>query len=340
MIEPNERSTKVEQRNYLHSLASEMVDKFILRTEKVEQVLIKVEAENEHEKQKAKHFQCRISGCGKAFKHDGKARREHKATHGMTHSVQPSKCSGAIYENRDDMLNYQLVLLEFGMLVQNFFDAIIEGDGERIVRCWEFFLPYLRCDGQGSTHYALEAFYLLCRVNALLTPKAAHELKWNRFFKNKNGPGGKIPLNLSLEHHNKLIETLMQSLGPSGTNQHCLNRYIKAIRVNKDVLDRFDQQIFFKKGSREHKDRCEKADLYKNVNELVENYALTHMNGRKYMDLCNVNDSILDGVDMHAMFTRIKEHKKKFLQKSVQDNHIIFIKQKNMLCNSYLFWFT
>eukprot|EP00795_Rhopilema_esculentum_P004039 gene4039-20214_t len=164
MMQANERSTTEEKRNNLHSLASEIVDKFILRTEKVEHILNKVEAENEHEKQKAqKHFQCRFSGCGKVFKYDGKARREHEATHGMTHSVQPSKSSGA--------------------------------------------------------------------------------------------------------------------------------------------------------RSGEHKRRCEKADLHKVVNELVEHDALTHKNGRKYKHFCNVNDSILDGFDMHAMFAWINEHKKKVLQK-------------------------
>eukprot|EP00795_Rhopilema_esculentum_P010018 gene10018-18649_t len=163
-MQANERSTTEEKRNNLHSLASEIVDKFILRTEKVEHILNKVEAENEHEKQKAqKHFQCRFSGCGKVFKYDGKARREHEATHGMTHSVQPSKSSGA--------------------------------------------------------------------------------------------------------------------------------------------------------RSGEHKRRCEKADLHKVVNELVKYDALTHKNGRKYKHFCNVNDSILDGFDMHAMFAWINEHKKKVLQK-------------------------
>eukprot|EP00794_Sanderia_malayensis_P012437 gene12437-13723_t len=267
IITVNEKSTKAGKKNFLHSLASEIVDKFILRAEQVEQTLEKIETEREHEKQKGqKNFNCRFPGCNKIFKYDGKTRKEHEATH----EIKSCKSSPTTIENRDDMYNYQLALLEIGMLIQNFFDAISEGDGEGILRSWKFFLPYLRNDGKGSSKYALEAFFMMCQVNALLTPKAAHELKWNRFCKNKNGQGGNIPLELALEHHNKLIKTLMQNLGPNATNKHCLSRFIKALRVNKDVLDSFDQQVFFKKRSGDHKRRCEKADLNKVVNELVK----------------------------------------------------------------------
>ena len=311
-IKVNEKSTNEEKRNFLQSFASEVVDKFILRAEKVEQILEKVEAEKEYEKERVqKQFNCRFPGCNKMFKFDGKARKEHEATHG----IQACKSSAVTVENKDDMYNYQLALLEVGMLVQNFYDAISEGDGERIVRCWKFFLPYLRNDGKGSSKYALEAFFMMCQVNALLTPRAAHELKWNRFCKNKNGAGGNIPLDLALEHHNKLIKTLMQNLGPNATNKHCLNRYIKALRVNKDVLDSFDQQVLFKRRSGEHKRRCEKADLIKLVKELVKNDAFTQKNDRKYKHFCNIADSMLHGFDMHVMFKWVNEHKKKILQK-------------------------
>ena len=65
------------------------------------------------------------------------------------------------------------------MLILNFFDAIKEGDGKRTFGCWKFQLPYLRND-PGSTKHALEALGMICQVYALLPPKHAHELVWNR----------------------------------------------------------------------------------------------------------------------------------------------------------------
>ena len=60
--------------------------------------------------------------------------------------------------------------LEYGMLILNFFDAIREGDGKCIFRCWKFQLPYLRNDA-GSTKYALEALGMMFPVYGLLSPK-------------------------------------------------------------------------------------------------------------------------------------------------------------------------
>jgi hypothetical protein len=45
-------------------------------------------------------------------------------------------------EDRNYMLAYQKALLDYGMLIMNFWDAIAEGDGDCVLRCWKFFLMY------------------------------------------------------------------------------------------------------------------------------------------------------------------------------------------------------
>ncbi len=137
------------------------------------------------------HFKCRLSTCNNTFKHDGKIRREHEKLHGF-HQIQ--NCSDEEEKKkRDDVKSYQCSLLEYGMLQINFHDAISEGDGARVLRCWKFMLPYLRKDGASSRKYALKGLYLLFQVNALLKPKDAYSLMWNRFHKSKLGLGGNIP---------------------------------------------------------------------------------------------------------------------------------------------------
>ena len=75
---------------------------------------------------------------------------------------------------RDDMLNYQYPLLEYGMLFCNFSDAVSEGDGQRIIWFWKFFLMFLKGDAQRSTKYALEGLNIMCQIYALLSPRDAH----------------------------------------------------------------------------------------------------------------------------------------------------------------------
>ena len=97
-------------------------------------------------------------------------------------------------EDRDDMLSYQKALLNYGMIVINLWDAISEGDDPSVIRCWKFFLMYLKHQGGSATKYALEALYLMFQVRALLSPQAAQRLIWSRFTKNKAGAGGQHSL--------------------------------------------------------------------------------------------------------------------------------------------------
>lgn len=74
----------------------------------------------------------------------------------------------------DDMLAHQKALMEYGILLHNFKDAVSEGDSERDLSRWKFFLLHLR-NGKKSTKYALEALYIMFKVYVLLTPKASHK---------------------------------------------------------------------------------------------------------------------------------------------------------------------
>ena len=109
----------------------------------------------------------------------------------------------------DDMYNYQRALLEYGMVIINFLDAISEGDGARVIRNWKFLLLYFQHD-KGSQKYSLEALYLMFQVYALLSPKAAHHIVWNRFAKRKHSLGGNIPLDLALEFLNRIFVSAKQ----------------------------------------------------------------------------------------------------------------------------------
>ena len=137
------------------------------------------------------------------------------------------------------MRSYQCSLLEYGMLQMNLHDAVSEGDGARVLRCWKYMLPYLRKDGASSRKYALEALYLLFQFNSL-SPKDAYSLMWNRFHKSKLRHCGNIPLDMALEHFNLLVKTVLRKLGSNITNKNAIDPIIKALTYNKAPLDRFD----------------------------------------------------------------------------------------------------
>ena len=52
------------------------------------------------------------------------------------------------------------ILLQIDAIL-NFYDAISEADGARLVRCWKLMLQYLKAGGQRSRKYALKALYFI-----------------------------------------------------------------------------------------------------------------------------------------------------------------------------------
>eukprot|EP00794_Sanderia_malayensis_P008377 gene8377-9276_t len=217
--------TNKEKKDYLFNLSAEVVDKFIIRKEQ----------------------NSRIVKRQLTFKFDEKRRVEHEITHGL-HTENPSS-SQLI---KDGMFNYQCSLLDVGMVVVNFYDAVSEGDGPRVIRCWKFMLQYLKKDGASSRKYAPEALYMVFQIYAILPEIDAHHLIWNRFHKSKSCRGGNVPQDLALEHYNNLLKSVIKNLGPNSTNTKVIDRYCKALTVNKKFLENFDRSCHVIRRSGKH----------------------------------------------------------------------------------------
>ena len=60
--------------------------------------------------------------------------------------------------NLDHVYEYACEVMQLGLLFE-FKDAIREGDGHRIIRCWRYFLLIFKHTNR--TNYSIEAFHLL-----------------------------------------------------------------------------------------------------------------------------------------------------------------------------------
>ena len=133
------------QAAFLKKIANDVVDNYIINEDNIAILMEDLEKHRYNDVGKLDNgrFACRFNSCSKTFAHDGKRRIAHEKTHGMhSHSTdkQHTICPVPV---KDDVSNYQHALLEYGMLFLNFCDAISEGDGSRILRCWKFFLMFL-----------------------------------------------------------------------------------------------------------------------------------------------------------------------------------------------------
>ena len=92
--------------------------------------------------------------------------------------------------------------LEIGMIIKNFFDAVNEGDGERIFRSWKFMVIYLQADG-GRSKKVCSRSILSCGTVLFISIRERYISPYlNRFTKILDSLGGNILLDLALEHLN------------------------------------------------------------------------------------------------------------------------------------------
>lgn len=311
------------KREFLHKIASQVVDKYILQKENVQCLLKKVLTQDEIQQYWLKdmtpdgRFKCRYPSCPQTFTFDAASRRIHENNHDppvcAIYDVSPEVVDAQLSaEEHDDMFNYQCSFLELSMIILNFLDAIKEGDGLRVLRCWKFMLPYLH-HHKGSTKYALEALFLIFQANALLSPRDAHRLVWNRFALLKKGMGGNIPLDLHLEFMHKILKEVVRKLGPNASNKKCIDRYAHSLDVNSVILANFDANCHITKRSGKHTRKSQSSDLDKVVQQLMEQKALTFTPGRAYGHFSNIEPTVLNNFNLQKMYKWINKHKRNIL---------------------------
>ena len=101
---------------------------------------------------------------------------------------------------------------------------------------------HFKQDGSGSTKYSLEALYHLFQVYALLSPREAERLIWNRKVNNKGCSGCNVAMDLALEHDNHLVEDMIRGLG-ANISQESVCRICRAFFVLTSFLQCFDQEL-------------------------------------------------------------------------------------------------
>ena len=298
-------STAPVQQKFLKDLACKIVDTYIINEENINALKEKLKKERSIDTGLLANgrFGCRFPGCTKSFTFDGKSRIAHEKTHGMHSHPSALPIPTSVASVKDDVRNYQLALLEYGMLFMNFTDAISEADGLRILRCWKFFLMFMKMDGAQSRKYALEGLHLLSQFYTIL----------------KHGMGGNIPLDLALEHYNRVLKEVIKKMRPNASNKTAISRFCKSISINKQLMDNFDLDCKVLKQSGLHIQKKCLGDLNKIVNELVVNNAFKCCAGRSYRHFKDCPPSLLSNFDLHGMFKWINEHKKNiFLNKTAR----------------------
>ncbi|KAL5467435.1 hypothetical protein EMCRGX_G031658 [Ephydatia muelleri] len=124
-------------------------------------------------------------------------------------------------ELNDHIQQYAMETISMGLLFSEFKDAIKEGDGERVLRCWKYFMLLFR--GSRHSNYCIEALRLLALYYYILPPRYAAQMLWGRFINTHGQEGCNVSADIHMEHLNRLCKESISHLGANKT-PHAIER--------------------------------------------------------------------------------------------------------------------
>ncbi len=182
--------------------------------------------------------------------------------------------------------------MSLGCFYMEYSDAIREGDGGRMLRCWRYLLPMFRSSGRKN--YALESLNLLVQHDFTLSPKQATKLIWSRFVNTMGLKGTNISNDLHMEHLNRLIKTSISGLGANKTVNYIM-KVSKVLHVLSPVLNNFDTENEVAHVSGRHQKASEMKDMRIILNEFTS--------VSKYFPIAVIHFFLILGIQLHAHST-------------------------------------
>ena len=221
------------------------------------------------------------------------------------------------HENEDFNFNYGCLHIALGLLLRNAEDTVKEGDGERLLMTWKFLTYIFRLKGHNK--YALAGLRIIASVEALLTPRQAHRLTWNRFAGRKEGKGKRISRNLRVEQLNKISKEEIRALGFPNINEESVmnaTRATASIDEMQEQAKKDDLGMSSRSGY-----HCNKRSIttFQCILEQVHNKAkmFQFQPGRKFLVFPNLSREIFANLSPTSLQRWIKKHRNRWHKQNI-----------------------
>ncbi len=106
----------------------------------------------------------------------------------------------------DGVVTYARELLTLGLIWLQFYEAVKEGDGDRIQLTWKILIPVLKTTNH--VNYFKEAANLVLQTQ-MLSQRKAEQLLWSRCINTQGRKGHNLPHNLHQEHLNRRLKGVL-----------------------------------------------------------------------------------------------------------------------------------
>ena len=211
----------------------------------------------------------------------------------------------------DDKVHaYACQAISLGLLYFEFVDAIREGDGTRILRCWRYLLPLFRATGRKN--YSLEALLMLYDHKYVFSPRLSHQLMWSRCINTRGIAGRNISCDLFMEHLNRLCKEAIAGLRANKSDK-AIVRVGKAIGTLYPVLEQFDVVNSIATLSGVHSKPKSLKDLHLILQELNQAHVFEQKPSRQHKAFKNIKTLLVHNPD--KLITWMMGHFKRLANK-------------------------
>lgn len=156
--------------------------------------------------------------------------------------------------------------------------------------------------------YAYASLLLQLRVKALMTPRQAHRLIWNRTISDKDGAGTRKSLDLKLEQLNLVAKDDIRAAGMQNVNEKFMVKVGQSVR-QKDLIGltmREDMRVCIPKGR--HMSAKSNQDFHRMLTEVHERAKVFSITpGRAYTAFPFLSKDVFDGLDVHTVHKWMNE---------------------------------
>ena len=204
----------------------------------------------------------------------------------------------------DHKQEYAKEVMTMGLFYLEFQDAIREGDGHRVIRCWKYLFLWFR--STRHTKYAIEAMTLLTQYYYLFTPRLAEQFIWGRFVNSHGGLGRNIPADLHMEHLNRMCKLAVTHLGANKT-PNSISKMGKALGTIVRLMDTTEDIFSIPLNSSSHKVYSDEKDVIVMVTELHKASVFDFVPGRCHQSFPNFAANLFYTIDSNKLKTWMKK---------------------------------
>ncbi len=161
-------------------------------------------------------------------------------------------------------------------------------------------------------------------MSGVFSPRLQKQILWSRVVNSKGGTGKNIPVDLHLEHLNRLLKDIIIGLG-ANISESSIVSASRSLNALVELGMSFDEQVGIHQESTHHTKRSSDKDRAVVLKQLtVHSKVFDYVPGRKHLGFKKVVPNVARSVEAGALFKWINNQQKRLAKE---------LKYKKLFCS-------